>query len=447
MSKILVAGAGHGGLVAASKLAAAGHNVTVFEKKLREDCGLDQTDFFDESAMAYAGLDFPDFYKAENNQITFVPLDDDAPSLTMPKSENRSSLRVNRKEFLNRLIDLCIDAGVKFEFGTAIVSVIMLGSRAAGLLTEKGEVYADMIIDACGVDSPVRKNMPAFTLVENGYKKYDVLYTYRACFENIRSAPQPETNYNVLLKDDGTKGMTWAVTCDDEVDVLIARFSAPDENEISNSLEMIRSIYPHIGDRMISGGSVTPIPVRHPLAVLVADGYAAVGDSAFMTYAVKGSGIGYSVMAGKMLADAVIADKEGMFNCETLWEYEKVFFRDIGFDACRIAIMKNCLPYITAKEVSDMFKSGLLTSEELEYFANIDFNSFMKTKIIQLVKQKVRVLNDSPEFRSKMLGLVIWLGRFAVTEPAFPKKYERDDIVKWVQKYNEYFDSIRRNDQ
>ena len=38
MSKFIVAGAGHGGVVAAMKLARAGHDVTIFEKSKEVSC-------------------------------------------------------------------------------------------------------------------------------------------------------------------------------------------------------------------------------------------------------------------------------------------------------------------------------------------------------------------------------------------------------------------------
>lgn len=444
MSEIIVAGAGHAGLVAAMKIASAGHSVTIFERNTREECGLDQWDYFAESAMEYAGIDFPDSYRAENNRITFVPLDDDAPSLTMPENKTGRTLKIYRKEFLNRLISLCINAGVKFVFETKVVSPVVLGSRVVGIETDKGRFYADLIIDSCGVDSPLRKSLPEFTMIENEYKQFDVLHTYRATYENIKENPQPDNKYNVILKDDGTEGMTWAVTEDSEVDILIARFNSFSNDDFEKSMKMIRSLYPHVGERLCSGGEVTTIPVRQPLAVLVADGFAAVGDSAFMTYAVKGSGIAYSIIAGTILAETVINDSECLFNCDTLWDFQKRFFKEIGFDACRIAIMKNCLPYLTAQEVSDMFKNGLITSEGLEYFANIDFQTAIKTKIIQLIKVKIKVLNDNPEFKTKMLGIVVWLGRFSVIEPFLPNKYNREDVKKWATKYNEFFDSIRK---
>ena len=78
------------------------------------------------------------------------------------------------------------------------------------------------------------------------------------------------------------------------------------------------------------GAADNRYPRTPALAVFVADGYAAVGDSAFMTYAVKGSGIAYSLMAGTLLANAIEQDEDCLFNCDTLWEYEKAFFRQIA---------------------------------------------------------------------------------------------------------------------
>ena len=45
--KIVVAGAGHGGVIAAAKLAKEGFDVTVYEKKKRENIGHDWEDRFD----------------------------------------------------------------------------------------------------------------------------------------------------------------------------------------------------------------------------------------------------------------------------------------------------------------------------------------------------------------------------------------------------------------
>ncbi len=46
MANIIIAGAGHGGLAAAARLAQAGHTVTVFENKNRTELGYDWHDRF-----------------------------------------------------------------------------------------------------------------------------------------------------------------------------------------------------------------------------------------------------------------------------------------------------------------------------------------------------------------------------------------------------------------
>ena len=56
MARILVAGAGCGGLVAAIKLAEMGHNVTVSEKCEKDLLGLEQTDAIDLSAFEATGI-------------------------------------------------------------------------------------------------------------------------------------------------------------------------------------------------------------------------------------------------------------------------------------------------------------------------------------------------------------------------------------------------------
>ena len=98
MSNIIVAGAGHGGVAAAMKLAQQGHSVTVYEKSSYERLGLPHKDTFDESAMEFAGLEVPESWRAPNNIITIVPLDSEVAPLTLPEDKNARSLIVERKE-------------------------------------------------------------------------------------------------------------------------------------------------------------------------------------------------------------------------------------------------------------------------------------------------------------------------------------------------------------
>ena len=438
MAKILVAGCGHGGVVAAWKLAAAGHAVTVYEKSARALLGHEEQDSFDAAAMQYAGLEIPAHYWAENNRLTFIPLDADAPALTMPKVEPSRTLTVDRRELIAHLISVAEAAGVQFVFGCEITAPLVLGNRVAGFVTADGtQIVGDLVIDACGVYSSLRSQLPDFMGIEQATGPWAVLHAYRAYFRRDTQTRQPATPYNVYLTDDGTVGLSWVVTGETDVDILVARFGTVDAADLLHVMHEFRVRNPHLTMQQIRGGRTADIPVRQPLALLVADGYAAVGDAAFMTYALKGSGIAYSLMAGTILAESVLADESGFYTAETLWEYERRFFREIGFDACRVAIMKNLLPYIKAQEVSDLFRRGLLNSEELAAFSGIKI-----TKLVALANDKLRMLGEFPAFRAKLRNLIVWLGRFAVLEPSFPNKYTPEDAARWAERYNEFFDSI-----
>lgn len=92
MSEIIVAGAGHGGLVAAWKLAQLGHKVTVYERYARENLGYDQKDPVDSAYFDYAGITYPEEWHAPNNVITLVPIDETVAPVTLPR---RNLLRLS----------------------------------------------------------------------------------------------------------------------------------------------------------------------------------------------------------------------------------------------------------------------------------------------------------------------------------------------------------------
>jgi flavin-dependent dehydrogenase len=64
--------------------------------------------------------------------------------------------------------------------------------------------------------------------------------------------------------------------------------------------------------------------------MMVFDGYAAIGDSAFMTVPIIGSGIANSLKAARMLADTILADRDGAYDFEHLWKYQTRYYKNIG---------------------------------------------------------------------------------------------------------------------
>lgn len=442
MSKIIVAGAGHGGVVAAINLAKAGHDVIIFEKNKQDKLGLPQNDVVEKKAFFYANIPLPTDCETVRNQLTFIPLESDVTHFTLPATENESIL-IDRNVLITYLLSLAEEAGAKIIYDSEIIAPIILGNRVCGIKTTQQEFYCDLVIDACGVYSPIRSKLPDFMCINREIKKYDVIHTYRAYFNKLPDVPEPDTNYNIYVRDDGSIGFTWLITEEDRTDALIGRFHELDNCE---TLEILRGLHEeneHMGTELIKGGSFMSIPVCQPLAVLVANGYAAIGDSAFMTYSLKGSGIAYCIKAGVMLADCINDDTDGFYDTEHLWEYEKRFFKEIGFSACRIAIIKNLLHYMTAEQINDLFKQNLITTDEVAKIMEEKLDAILNAKGLATLKEKVRLVRDNPLLKELLANVAVWIGRFAVAEAAFPNKYDAEDVKKWSKKYNAFFDSIR----
>ena len=73
MKKILVGGAGHGGLSAAIVLARKGYDVTVVESKYPADMGYDWHDTMPGDTFEYIGIDYPEEYEPSNRMAYVAP--------------------------------------------------------------------------------------------------------------------------------------------------------------------------------------------------------------------------------------------------------------------------------------------------------------------------------------------------------------------------------------
>ena len=88
---------------------------------------------------------------------------------------------------LNMLIEFASENNVRFEFENN-VSLITEDDAVKGLSTAEGDVYADLVIDACGVLSPLRSSLPEKYLVEKNLSKGELFYVRRAYFNKTDSS-------------------------------------------------------------------------------------------------------------------------------------------------------------------------------------------------------------------------------------------------------------------
>ncbi|MBQ7596886.1 MAG: NAD(P)/FAD-dependent oxidoreductase [Clostridia bacterium] len=438
--KIIVAGGGHGGIAAGAILSRNGYDVTVYEKNKREDMGYDWTDIFDRKGLFAVGMDMPaeDKYKLKND-MTFY-----SPSMKTPLRqhvpEDQLEIQMERKDIYNHIISYAETCGVKFEYENAVLQPVMLGNRVAGVKTEKdGVVYADMVIDAAGLNSPVRRNLPANLGVQNNISEYEQFYVYRA-FYNKAAEETSDDKFKVCLFHQNYMGIYWVASEEEHTDVLIGRFTPIDMNDVNEALEYLRSFNPSLGTELVRGGQFVNISVRQPLGVMVADGYAAIGDSAFMPVPIIGSGIANCLKAAEILAYTIINDKTNSYSAEVLWKYQRGFYKKLGNGLAPLACVKLMLTRLESEDIDYIFDSGILTADDMTIGADdTSLASLFSGIKPDDIKQKLTGVYKNPIVMKKVLRMIKELGAATAVVSAMPKIYNNKAVLVWVKQYNNCF--------
>ncbi len=440
MSKrIIVAGAGHGGIAAGAILAKNGFDVTVYEKNKRKDIGYDWTDIFDRKAFTAIGMDIPDESKwnLKQDMTFFGPGMKTALRQNTP--EDQLEIQMERKTIYDCLIGYAEECGVKFEFGKAVDGPLMLGNRVAGVKIGKKDIFADLVIDACGINSPLRMNLPAHLGIQKEAQEFERFYVWRGFYEKI-DCGEVEDKFKVLLFHKGKLGISWVAAEEEYTDILIGRFAPLSEEEVEKTLACLREENPHLGEKLVRGGEFVQIPVRQPLGVLVADGYAAIGDSAFMTVPIIGSGIANSMKAAALLANAVIDDKTESYSGTTLWKYQKDFYDKIGSALAPLACVKLLLTRLECDELDYIFEKGILNADDMTIGADsTSLGAMLGGMSMDDIKIKVGGLINNTDVLKKVIKLGTDIVAATAVTAAMPKEYNLKKVCSWVKKYNNCF--------
>lgn len=427
--KIVVAGAGHGGVAAAALLAEKGYDVTVLEQKIRKDLGYDWVDAVDLKAFSELGLPVPDEDEVERNgDMLFYNPALSAPILS--PSNGNGSAKIERKKIYDDLIEFAEKRGVKFLYGKTVTSPVTDGCRVIGVNTTDGFVSADLVIDAAGLNSPVRQNLPVCCNVRKSYAYGEMLYAYRAFYNKI-DGHEPKCNYEVFLMHEGYQGISWVVTEKDSVDVLIGRMYPPTKKEIEETVERMRKYSPQIGTDLLRGGIVGQIPITSPLPVMVCDGYAAIGDSAFMTVPMNGSGICASFRAAIILADTVAKDVNEEYSTKTLWDYNVRYIKHFGASFASIDVLKNILLSLPDSGIDFLFDKQIITKNDLDYDKG---DSSMPAS--ELLGKVARGAGRLPVLL-RTAGALSKGGALKKVYQSIPLQYDRDAVRKWVGEVEE----------
>lgn len=428
MKKIVVAGAGHGGLVAAGKLAGLGYDVTVVEKCACEELGHDWEDRFTfsllEGIIGVPENKIPKKAWRYRGDCAFVSPAKRKKVIINYNDENRQKV-MWRKSLIGLLLNFAEKNGVKFIFDCEISGPLIENGRVAGVETAQGRMNSDIVIDAAGVFSPVRTNLPDEFGIEKVPKHGDLFYAYRAYYKYDKKLYSGEVPFEVYMYHEGEQGLSWFCTNEGNVDVLIGRIDKLTDEKVSEQVDIFRNDHPWLGTEILHGGCYGIIPVRRPLTLMVADGYAAVGDSAFMTTPMNGMGIDLSLQAGNLLADTIAADKTGKYTAATLWSYNREFHRLYGGDTAKNEGLKNAILSLPSEGVDFLFENDVIQSSDLA-------GAGKNTKLSSLLGKFVRGMKGPSHFFT-LLGGLIKGAKAAGLYKKVPENYSAESVKKWSE--------------
>ena len=428
MKKIVVVGAGHGGLIAAAKLAKDGAKVTVYEKSKREDLGHDWEDRFTFSILSRLiekdEKDFPEGCWRYRGDCAFVSPAKRKKVVINYDDTNRQRI-MWRKTLIDMLIDYAEKCGVEFSYENEVYAPLVEDNRVIGIACSTGDINCDLVIDAAGAFSPVRMNLRDDAEIESLPRRGDIFYAYRAYFKRDKSVAMPEIPFEVYMYHEGEKGLSWFNTNEDNVDMLIGRIEPLSDEKIIEQFLIFQKDHPWFNDQIEHGGKYGAIPVRRPLTLMVYNNYAAVGDSAFMTTPMNGMGIDLSLLAGELLAETV-KKCNGNYSRERLWEYNRKFHTLYGGETAKNEGLKNAILSIPSEGVDFLFENDVIQSSDLA-------GAGRNTKLSALLGKAFRGMKKPKYFLALIKGLIRG-SKAARTYKKAPEEFDIKKIRKWDKK-------------
>lgn len=435
--KIIIAGGGHGGIATGMLLAQNGFDVEVYERNEEGKMGYDWTDIFNPRSFKSIGLPLPpkEMYEYKTDMTFYSTSENTAVEQHVPESERE--IKMERKDIYKYLISHAEKAGVKFNYGYNINGAIVQGKTVVGISTDKGDIYGDIVIDACGCDSRLRASLPESFGIQAEVGEYEKFFIYRAFFNRASHEPV-EAPYKICVFSEGKLGIGWVATEENYTDLLVGRFEKFDMAEAERTASYYRSKNPSLGTEVLRGNSFAAIPVRHPLSVMVANGYAAIGDSAFMTFPITGTGIANCFTTAPLLATVLIKNKDKDYTAKVLWEYQREYYKKLGNGLAPIARAKLFLTTITTDELDYIFDNKIITSKELSVSAekvDLDIASYFNKET--LLRGKA-ILNNKPLLK-KFLSIAKEIVKVVAITQGMPKKYDENAVLSWAKKYDAAF--------
>ena len=287
----------------------------------------------------------------------------------------------NRKVLPRRQVADARKYGTEFMYGATAERLIAEGGRIRGVSGRKSDgsafsVTAKMVIDATGSSSTLRRFMPIPSKIEKEIDPDDVVGTGRYILDFEPALERKEffdPDYCIIHLDQfiAAGGYSWVFPkgkqkvniglgvshsalarrnrmfgLNDNLQSLIDRYLA-DNPVIKN--------YSQPSDDANSGNTKGnwQVPVRRHNDCMVADGFAVVGDAAWMPRPIDAGGISPSIYGGTILGRVVAEALEAGDTSEAgLWKYNVEYMNTHGYPMASFEVLRRYLQTVTNDQIN-----------------------------------------------------------------------------------------------
>ncbi len=436
MSKIIIVGANQGALVLGELLGKQGYDVSLYEKNKKEDVAYPWHDNMAPATFKRIGLPLPDetIAKKKDKDWTFIP-PDKKTSFAMKVPDDRRDVKVQRKPFNAWLYERTKNyAEINYE--KEVKSVITENGKVTGVELLNGEkLKADLVVDCGGANSKVRESLPESFGIERELDPHCTFQVRRVFFRRNNFAPDPKQTHSLFMRHLGEKGISWCADYKEEglVDVLIGRVDELSDETYKRALDDVRKEFPIVSEEAAFGGNLVTIPVRHAASLMVADGYVILGDSAFMTIPLMGSGMAGCMLGAKILSE--VLDGKDDFSKENLYRYQVGFMKEIGGKNSGIDVLKNWMIDISSENLSFLMNKGIVGEKE---FSSAGSGNGVKLSGGDIIEKVIAGFWRMP-LLFNLISAVTKMKKQMKIGAAIPEEWNESAFNSWRKEYEKNF--------
>ena len=430
--RIIILGAGLGGLYVAKTLGNLDYCVTVYEKKQRNELGYPWHDSIDKDTFKKSDVVIPQHFFLQKQILNFYsPRGDGYIRQGTRASKN---FDIDRKKLIEYFL-IAAEECATIKFGATVDSLILQNDAVIGVKINGENEYCDLVIDSSGVFSKYRFQLPSKFCMNDALEHEDYLMAYRAFYKKTDFSFAPSNVY--LMPDEFS--VLWCKDAPDAhfSDVLISNFESLSREQIEKALSYVRERNPYITDECVT--NVTDaIPVRYPMATIVGSGYALIGNAAFMTKPTSGSGIENTLKAAVILSDVI--KKSENFDVSSLWKYAVRANGAFGASAYMSYIARSRFQRLDKEDIAWLFASGVL-NEHLLALVRRDLKNVSDFKIESVVTS-LQLARTKPEFMHEIEKIIKLCLRARILAKRMPRIYDESAVLKWKAEYDAFARTI-----